>query len=89
MGHSGSNARSGPGPDPIAEAVATLAGLAAQSPAVAAQLEADIASAANWPALTVDEQAGIVGRMPQGLGMAQQAISAHVTATGVLPPVAD
>jgi hypothetical protein len=75
-----------PTPDPLAAPRATIATLLAEQPTLSSQLEADIASVANWDSLTSAERAAILGRILQnGLGNAMQAIVAHLQLTGNAP----
>lgn len=72
----------------LGSAQSTIDTLFAQQPALQSQLEADIASVANWDGLTSAERAAIMGRVLQdGLANAMQAIVAHITVTGNNPNV--
>lgn len=73
--------------DPLQPARDTIATLLSQQSALQTQLEADIASVANWDSLTAAERSAIMGRILQsGLGSAMQAIQAHLVLTGNAPP---
>ncbi len=62
------------------DATNTILQLQGNQAALVNQLEADIASVANWSTLTVEEQGAIIGRILQdGLGNIQTALNAHVT----------
>jgi len=74
-------------PTPQQQAAAGIVTLAAEQPAIAAQLQADITSvSAGWDTLTSTERTAIMGRVLTGFDTVMTAVQTNAVATGVLRP---